>query len=222
MNATILLVEDNPHIMKVNRQVLTMQGYQVLEAETLHQGRELFLKEKPSLIILDITLPDGDGLQFCEELRDGSNVPILFLSAKKEKKEIVEGLEAGGDDYLPKPYDLDELVARVKTLLRKAKRIPDTISNGTLTLRVSSNQAFVNGVDIGLSENIEFSLLCIFVQNENRYLSAEYLYEKVWGQPMLGNDNALKNAVSKLRKKLEESEFTITTERGSGYCFERN
>ena len=221
MKATILLVEDNLHILKMNREILNMRGYRVLEAGTLKQGRTLFEAERPDLIILDIMLPDGDGLRFCEELRGGSGVPILFLSAKKKDEEVVEGLMAGGDDYLPKPYKLGMLLARIEALLRRAQRTPEIIRKGAIELRVMSDEAYVNGEKLSLSQK-EFSLLCFFVQNENRYFSMEYLYEQVWGTKMVANDTSIKNAIYRLRKKLEEGAgFTITTERGKGYCFER-
>ena len=221
MSEKILLVEDDANIQNLNRRALLRHGYHVVEAGTFSEGKALAQSESPDLIILDIMLPDGNGLELCEQLRAGSNVPILFLSAKSEKAEIVEGLEAGGDDYLAKPYDLNELLARVKVLLRKAGSMPKIITKGSLTLRLNSNQAFVNGVDIGLSHSIEFSLLRIFVQEENRVLSAEYLYEEVWGQPMAGSEAAIRTAVSAVRKKLDGSGYTIDTVYGKGYRFER-
>lgn len=224
MSAKILLIEDNPHILKANREALSLDGFHVLEAQNLSRGMALFEAENPEIIILDIMLPDGDGLSFCKELRampGGNNTSILMLSAKTEKPEIKEGLDIGADDYLTKPYDLDELTSRVNALLRRSMRTPKTVTKGALVLNVNSNQAFVNGVDILLSQNIEFSLLNLFASDENKILSTEYLYREVWGQPMRGNDKALRTAVSEVRKKLRGSGYTITSEHGKGYIFER-
>jgi len=220
MSAKILLVEDNPHYLAINREALAMNGYRVVEAETISRGKELFEQENPDLIILDIMLPDGDGLEMCEELRRGSQVPILFLSALGKDEEILAGFKAGGDDYLPKPYDLDVLIARTDALLRRFQHVPKIVTKGAITLYLNSNRAHVNGVDIGLSEKIEFSLLNIFVQEENKILSMEYLCEEVWRQPMLGNDGAIRKAISAVRGKLEGSGYTITPEYGKGYRFE--
>jgi len=217
----ILLVEDDKDIQEVNKSMLEWRGgYQVRLAGNLAEAREQVKEAVPDMIVLDVTLPDGNGLDFLAELRQDKNIPVLILSALGKIEDRIKGLRAGGDDYLSKPYNNDELLLRIEALLRRAGQMPDTVVKGALTLRISSNQAFVNGVDIALGQNIEFSLLYIFVQEENRILSAEYLYEKVWGQPMTGNDKALRTAVYEVRKKLEGSGYTITSERGKGYCFE--
>ena len=222
MARTILLVEDNAKVMKLNSEALTMRGYRVLEAETLAKGRELFLSEKPDLIVLDIMLPDGNGLELCEQLREGiDRVPILFLSGLKEEDDMTAGFEAGGDDYLPKPYTLKMLFLRIENLFRREATLPQTITIGNLVLRVDSNRAFINGVDIGLSKDIEFSLMCIFAQNENKLFTSEQLYERAWGQPMGDDTRALRAAIKRMRPKLSGSGYTITTEHGKGYIFEK-
>jgi len=221
MNLTILLVEDNPDIMKINRSALAMRGCRVLEAETVEQGRELMEKENPDLIILDILLPDGNGLDFCEELRKDNNVPILFLSALGGNQDIVNGLIKGGDDYLPKPYDLDVLLARVEALLRRAGRKPEAvITVGALTLDTVSQRVTLNGEDIVLAQK-EFALLLLFTQNEDKIMSAEYIYKNAWGQPMAGDKNAVRMAISRLRGKIEPSGYDISAIRGKGYIFEK-
>jgi len=129
-------------------------------------------------------------------------------------------LDAGGDDYLPKPYELSVFLARVDALLRRASLIPDTLEIGLLKLDTASGAAFLNGSDMLLSKK-EYSLLQLFAQYPGKTLSAEYIYEKVWGQNMTGDDSALRNMAYKLRKKLESSGYTITSERGEGYILER-
>jgi DNA-binding response OmpR family regulator len=224
MNATLLLIEDNLDILKANKEALTMEGYFVLEATNLADGRSLFEKDCPDLIVLDLMLPDGDGISFCQEIRSipgGNCIPIIMLTAKNEKRQIREGLDIGADDYLTKPYDLDELISRINALLRRSTRTPKTITKGNLALNLNSNRAYVDGKDINLSPHIEFSLLNIFVQEEDKLLSTEYLYNEVWGQPMLGSEKSLNNAVRNVRKKIDGCGYTISSDYGKGYVFEK-
>ncbi|MCL2500987.1 MAG: response regulator transcription factor [Defluviitaleaceae bacterium] len=221
MPAKILLVEDNPHIQEANKKALVMRGYRVLEAETLARGRELLLKEQPDLIILDVMLPDGSGLGLCEEIRKGSNIPILFLSGLREEKEIVDGFESGGDVYLTKPYGLNVLVKNVEALLNRSKDIPDALVKGRLNFNIISNTVTCDGKETGIKTGKEFDVLFYLAKREGKIISAEQIYEQVWGQPALGDDTAVRNVVSKIRRKLEISDYTIATEHGKGYVFER-
>jgi len=220
---SILMIEDDTRLLKSNRKFLESEGYYVIEAEDLRTGRIKLETEKPDMLLLDIMLPDGDGIEFCKEIRQmpgGSNLPILMVSAKDAKTDVRLGLEIGADDYITKPYDILDLITRVNTMFRRCRLTPKLIKMGALTLNLSSNHAYVNDEDINLSPNIGFSLLNIFVQNENKILSAEFLYGEVWGQPMHGNDGTVRTAVSELRKKLTGSGFTITQEQSKGYIFE--
>jgi DNA-binding response OmpR family regulator len=137
-----------------------------------------------------------------------------------EREDIVTGLKAGGDDYLAKPYDLEIFLMRVEALLRRAARVPDTITKGALTLRPVPMTATLDGKDLVLSRK-EFALLMYFMQREGRVMSAEHLYERVWNAPMLGNDNAVKVTLSKLRKRIRGSGYAITSVYGQGYRFEQ-
>jgi len=216
----LLMVEDEPAVQANNKKILERRGYTVRQAYTLAQAREFIAEEMPRAIVLDIHLPDGLGLDFLKELRKTSNVPVLMLTAMGTPKDIIRGLELGGDDYLPKPYDLTVFLMRLTALLRRAAIIPEILGIGPIKVDVASSKAFFNDTDMGLSQK-ELSLLQQFMQQPEEMLSAEYLYEKVWGQKMLEKDNSLKVAISKLRSKLQGSGYTIVASRGEGYCFER-
>ena len=216
----ILCVEDNVQVQIFNKQLLEAEGFTVKLAMTLTEAREELAREMPGLIILDIHLPDGNGLDFLRELRKTSNVPVIALTNDNEENDLVVGLASGCDDYLPKPYTFPVLLARIDALMRRASNVPDLIEKGSLKLDVLAGQAFLYDKNLLLAQK-EFLLLLFFVQNEEKTISAEYIYEKIWKQPMSDDDNALKNTVYKLRKKLNGSGYIITNERGEGYGFER-
>jgi len=216
----LLLVEDELLVQANNKKILQRRGYLIRQAYTLAEAREIIAGEAPRAIVLDIQLPDGSGLDFLTELRRTSNVPVLMLTALGTSYDIIRGLEAGGDDYLTKPYDLAVFLMRVEALLRRSAIVPDTLETGSLKLDPSSGKAYVNGGDMVLPQK-EYALLQQFVQHTERILSAEHLYEKVWGQEMLDDDKSLKVAISKLRAKLSGSGYTITASRGEGYYLER-
>ncbi|MCL1895838.1 MAG: response regulator transcription factor [Clostridiales bacterium] len=216
----LLLVEDEPLVQANNKKILERRGYAVRQAYSLAEAWEAVNgEEAPGAIVLDIQLPDGSGLEFLHELRKSSNIPVLILTAMGTPQDIVLGLEAGGDDYLPKPYDLPVFLMRVQALLRRASLVPDALEIGRIRIDTASNKAFIKGEDIGLQQK-ELSLLMQFMQRPDEVLGAEYLYEKVWGQKMAGDAGALKVAISKLRSKLAGSGYTIVASRSQGYCLE--
>ncbi|GHU89794.1 DNA-binding response regulator [Clostridia bacterium] len=217
----ILLVEDDGHIMTINRNKLEKSGYSVLEADTLRAATAILESHTPDLIVLDVMLPDGDGVKWCGEIRGGGGEPpVLFLSAKNETPDILDGFAAGGDDYLTKPYDLNILLARIKVLLEKASRVPQRIKKGSLELNIAAHRAYLNGSDMVLSAK-EFGLLLLFMQNEGVTLGAEEIYERVWGQPMVGDNRTLKKCIYSLRDKLTGGgcEYMVNSVYGKGYCF---
>ena len=216
----LLLVEDEYEVQIGNKRILDRRGYRSRQAYSLAEARAIIAEEPPRAIVLDIGLPDGSGLDFLAEIRQTSNVPVLMLTAMGTPEDVIRGLETGGDDYLPKPYELAVFLMRVEALLRRASLLPDTLTFGSIRLDTASNRAFLNGADMGLKPK-EKLLLQLFVQYPEKVLGAEYLYEKVWGQKMAGDDNALKKAISELRAKLTDSGYRITASRGEGYCFEK-
>ena len=218
--ATILLVEDDSDILRVNRMALEMEGYRVLEAETLAAGREAVESENPDLIVLDITLPDGSGLEYCRELRGKSGVRILFLSALSAKADSIAGLRAGGDDYIPKPYLVDELLARVDALMRRGRLTGmeyAPLRVGALEINFTSRRVLLHGADFLLKPK-EFALLEILARSRDRHVTAEELYEKLWGMDAADDVRTVKEHVYRLRRKLGDSApVIIDSERGKGY-----
>lgn len=224
ITGVILLVEDDPNILDANRRILESCGLTVLCAATLGEARKWLKSEKPDIAVLDIMLPDGDGIAFLPELRKERKIPALFLTGKSSDEERIQGLRAGGNDYITKPYKIDEFCARVEAALRweldKRNDIPDTITKGALTLKINLGAAFLNGADLLLSKK-EYALLLVLVQNESKEFFAGELYEMVWGTTMNENPSSLRNAVYRLRSKIEGSGYTVRNVYGEGYCFEK-
>jgi len=218
---TILCVEDELNILENNRKALEDAGYAVLTAENLKQAREHLAEKTPCAIVLDIMLPDGNGLDFLKELRDADNIiPILMLTAWGKPSDIARGLKLGANDYLSKPFEYEVFLARLEAMLRNFEQLPDTIIKGNFTIKVSTNEVFVNGENLLLAKK-EFSLLSFFIQHENSIVSADHIYEKVWGMFMNNSPAALKVMISRLRKKIRSSGYSINTVRNEGYRFEK-
>jgi len=223
----ILAVEDDIECARLNERLLKRRGYDVLTAGRVDEARLLIKERTPDLFILDIVLPDGDGLELCKELRQQSDAPILFLTGRKSTEDKIEGLKEGGDYYLTKPYAIDEFMAVVDRLLHRAvetrKKISEAsvISRGPLTLRIPERAALVNGRDAGLTGK-EFAVLLMLVQNEDEELSSERIYQKVWNSPMSGDTGSLRVQIARLKNKLGEEDtddFSIINSRGKGYMF---
>jgi len=224
-NKTILLVEDDPDILWTNEMAFESEGYDVVTAESIAETLKKLDESNPDLVILDLILPDGNSLDSMPEIRKRTSAPILILTALVEKDERLAGLKAGGDDYIKKPYDIDELCARAAAFLRReemhgSKPPADTFTYGTITLDLVANQAYVGGESMDLSGK-EFAMLQIFVKNEEKTLTKEYLYEAIWKQEMFGDDKPIRDTVYRLRKKLETSNsgYDILSTRREGYIF---
>lgn len=217
---TVLLVEDDSRIMAANRRTLETVGYLILEAPDLKVARTLLIAHRPDVIVLDILLPDGSGLDFIAEIRALTTAPILLLTALGKKDERLCGLRAGADDYITKPYDLDEFRERVSAFMRRAQlyeqHFPDQLTLGPLTLDMMRQRAYLSGIDLQLTPK-EYALLLILARNVGVPIPKEDLYEAAWNMPMLGNSSALWRQISALKRKLGVSGVEITTERGEGY-----
>jgi len=218
----ILLVEDNKQIRKGNERMLARRGYRVVAVQTIEEAKKAIHAQVPDLIVLDIMLPDGSGLDFMKALRNGGNrdIPILLLTGLTTKEDVINGLKAGGDDYVTKPYDFQVLLARIEALLRRAARMPDVVVKGRLSLDVTAGTVTLDGMDLSVTKK-DFYLLLFFLQNEERFFTADYLYQKIWKTTMEGDNQALKSAISRLNKKISGSGWHISWSRGEGYTFEK-
>lgn len=222
--ARILLVEDNSDVCAVNAAFLRGKGcYTVQCAETLAEARALLWEQPFDLIVLDVLLPDGSGLDFCREVREVSSAPVLFLSCLSEDGQVASGLLGGGDDYMVKPYSLDVLGARVAALLRRSGVITGRIELPPLTIDLSSGTATLDGEPLLLTRK-EFLLLMYLVENRGQALSQEEIFSAVWNAPPETCGNTVKVNISRLRSKLqlnEASAFELASVPGRGYMFLR-
>ncbi len=202
----------------MNETLFELAGYCVFTAGTLDDGRRICEKHNPDLIILDIFLPDGNGLKFCSELRKNSDVRIFFLSALGTKKDVLNGLKAGGDDYLPKPYLPEELLLRVEALLRRGSifRSGRCEENGPLTWHRISKQVFAGADDLRLKPR-EYDVLELLTSYHGEYLAAEEIYRVCWNSQSLNNVSPVHNQIYHLRIKLNPYGIRIKYLRNRGY-----
>jgi two-component system, OmpR family, response regulator MprA len=219
MNERILIVEDDEGIVKVIQRGLQLEGYKVEAAFDGESGLELARSWFPDLVILDLMLPGIDGLEVCNRLRARSSVPILILTAKETTQDRVEGLDAGADDYLVKPFELDELQARVRALLRRTQTDRATVLLfADLALDTSTRTAIRNNRQIQLTAK-EYDLLDLFMRHPRQVLTREMIFDRVWGYDFGGESNVLDVYIRYLRQKLEVDDEIrlIHTVRGVGY-----
>ncbi len=204
MKSLILMVEDEEQVLNTNCRMLRRRGYDVRTAQTAAEACHQLEEHLPDLLILDIMLPDGNGLDICRRFREKTMNPVLFLTGKSDIRDKVEGLQQGGDYYLTKPYNFDEFLAVIQMLLERQKRMEEKIKEkfqssrqitiGSLRLDLSDGHAYLNNTDIGLTRT-EFSLLRLLAENQEKIFSAKELYEAVWGS-CAGTDTARYGGIS--------------------------
>ncbi len=219
MKEHILIIEDDEAIVRLLRRGLAYEGYQVESALDGEAGLALARDHHPDVVILDLMLPGMDGIEVCQRLRGGSNVPILMLTAKDTTQDRVQGLDAGADDYLVKPFELDELLARVRALLRRTSTDrTQVLTFADLSLDTSTRQAMRKGRVIALTAK-EYDLLELFMRHPRQVLTREMIFDRVWGYDFGGESNVLDVYIRYLRQKLEtEGELRLLyTQRGVGY-----
>lgn len=226
MKTNILIIDDDANICELIRLYIEKEGYSAIVAYDGIKGLDAFRKNAPSLVLLDLMLPGMDGLQVCREIRKLSNIPIIMLTAKGETFDKVLGLELGADDYIVKPFDTKELVARIKAVLRRIENkttdneeviYPNLVINKTnYTLKLS-------GITIDMPPK-ELELIYFLASNPNKVFTREQLLEQVWGYDFYGDSRTVDVHIKRIREKIEieDSSWRLKTVWGVGYKFEVN
>lgn len=223
----ILLVEDEEGIRELTALFLMNKGYDVLQAETGLAALDNIAETQPDLILLDVEMPGMNGFDTCERIRALTNAPVIFVSCRKETSDKVQGLGLGGDDYITKPFDFNELDARIQASFRRNewavedKKKQSILQYDDLQIHLEPCETFVDGKKVKLLRK-EFQLLKIMAQHPNKVWTAEQLYDQVWGYYAEGSTQTVKVHISNLRRKLEKDPTKpkyIQTVRGFGYKF---
>ncbi len=224
-NTKILIADDDRNIVELLRLYIEKEGYSTVITYDGKQAIEAFRTEKPDLVILDVMMPEADGWQVCREIRKTSETPIIMLTAKGETFDKVLGLELGADDYMVKPFDTKELIARIKAVLRrydsKEKVTPDEVVYENLSVNLVNYELKINGDIIEIPPK-ELELLHFLASNPNRVYTREQLLEEVWGFDYFGDSRTVDVHIKRLREKIEnvEGNWTLKTVWGVGYKFE--
>ena len=222
----VLVIDDEPNIRDLVQAALRFHGFEVSTAGSGEEGLALARSERPDLILLDVLLPDISGFDVCRRLRDeDDDVPVIYLTARDTPSDTVTGLSLGGDDYVTKPFSVEALIARVRALLRRVKRDPNSAQSSDGVLRVADLELDEKtwtvrrgGVPIDLSPT-EFRLLAYMMHNAGRVLTRAQLLENVWGWDCAGQSQIVETYVSYLRRKLDPfGPNLIHTQRGVGYA----
>ncbi|MCR8631927.1 MULTISPECIES: response regulator transcription factor [Paenibacillus] len=223
---TILIADDDTYITELINMYLKSKGFHVLCAATGSEALELVRRHTIHLIVLDIMMPDKDGWAICTKIRETSDLPILMLTAKGESEDKIRGFGIGADDYMVKPFDPNELIARTVSLLRRSYsslrqlKLPASIRVDNLTIETASRSVYLDNDIVELTPK-EYKLLVSFAQHPNQVLERQQLLDLVWGEDYFGDDRVVDVTIKRLREKLsqekEKSTWSIETVRGAGY-----
>lgn len=224
--ATVLLVEDDVTLAETVKYNLEREGYTVLHAADGVVALEMARREHPDILVLDIMLPRLDGFSVCRMLRKESSVPVIMLTARQDEYDRIAGLEMGADDYLPKPFSMGELHARIRAILRRSDRTQgidrDIMQLGIIKLDAGSRRIWRDNNEVQLSQK-EFDLLACLMRNRGLALSRDVLLERVWGMDYVGDGRTVDVHIRWLREKIEADPSTpeyLQTVRGIGYRFD--
>jgi DNA-binding response OmpR family regulator len=224
---TILAADDDPQLLRLMTRNLQLEGYDVLAASDGQQALELVESNAPDLVLLDVMMPKMDGFTVCYRVREFSAVPIIIVTARGQDQDKVRGLDLGADDYLTKPFSVDELLARVRAVLRRAQfttrehsqGLRATTATGNLLVDYSQHMVIMNGQEIALTPT-EYRIIAYLAQNVGRVVTQDLLLEHVWGPEYLGESHMLQVNINRLRRKLEidatQTDY-ILTKVGVGY-----
>ena len=223
----VLVVDDEPQIRRVMRVILAGENYEVVEARSGEAALIKFREFMPDLVLLDLNMPGMSGLEACREIRETSDVPIIVLTVRREEEEKVEALDAGADDYVTKPFGMDELLARLRAAVRRASPAPDepVVTTPDFTVDLAAKRVRRDsdgGGDVRLTPT-EWQLLEILVRNRGRLVTQRQLLQEVWGPAYESESNYLRVYVAQLRRKLEPEPSHpryLLTEPGMGYRFQ--
>jgi two-component system KDP operon response regulator KdpE len=223
--ATVLVVDDEQEIVRVLRRNLIAHGYMVLVAESGEEAIEVVSQQRPDLLLLELLLPGISGLEVCRKIREASNVPIIVLSIKDTERDKVEALDLGADDYVSKPFGIDEVLARVRVILRRVVQPPNGAAPcyqaGPLSVDFARRRVQLNGQEVALTPT-EYSLLKAFITYRGKILTRQQLLKEVWGTYAYGRTHSLHVYVAQLRQKIEpvpgRPSFILTIP-GVGYRF---
>jgi two-component system, OmpR family, KDP operon response regulator KdpE len=219
----ILLIEDERQMRRFLRTSLTSHGFRLLEAETAKEGMALATSHNPDVILLDLGLPDGDGIALARSLREWSRVPIIVISARGREADKVEALDAGSDDYLTKPFGVNELLARIRVALRRADQANASssavIEIGPLRIDLARREVMLSGNPLHMTPN-EYRLLTLLARNAGKVLTHRQILKEVWGPAHADETHYLRVYMAQLRHKLEDDPARpklLLTETGVGY-----
>lgn len=206
--SSILLVEDDLSLIYGLEYSIQKNGFSVDVARTVEEALQIYKEKNYDLLLLDVSLPDGYGFDICKRVREASNVPIIFLTASDEEVNVVMGLDMGGDDYITKPFKLNELISRIKALLRRYNFTSENVTelkSNNITVKLLENRVFKNEIELELT-TAEYKLLCLLMKNKNIVLTRKNILDKLWdGNGSFVDDNTLSVYVRRLRNKIEDN-----------------
>ncbi|QSX08478.1 response regulator transcription factor [Alkalibacter rhizosphaerae] len=216
----IFVVEDDKNLRNLIRDYLVKEGYQVTTAVDGNDALAQWRHHLADLVILDVMMPGLDGYEVLEYIREESSVPVIFLTAKGELSDRIQGFETGADDYMTKPFSIKELLMRIKAILKRTEEEkPEIWKHGLIEIHPRNMEAFVDGNRVDLTTR-EYDLLIYLVENAGIPVRRETIIDRIWGLDFDGDDRAVDTAIKRLRKKMGRGEDYIKTIRGIGYKFE--
>ncbi|MCM1189418.1 MAG: response regulator transcription factor [bacterium] len=218
----ILLVEDHEAIILGLEYLLEQEGYQFRTARTLHEAGRMVKEFRPDVILLDVSLPDGDGFAFCEEIKKTDPCPVIFLTAKEEEADVVKGLELGADDYIIKPFRNRELISRIRNVLRRSGKGSSRLICHDIELDLESGKAYKSGEELKLTR-LEYRILSSMAAYPGKLFTREEILSHIWDlSGNFVNDNTLSVTMKRLREKIGDPDGQmIKTVRGIGYRIEK-